>query len=291
LTFNFDALEMRNTHKACFFVPGLFLLLFCMVSASFAEMVVIPMQYRSAVEALPMVKEFLSSGGRAVADPRTNALLLDDDEASIQKIREFLAGFDRLGKQATVRVRFEERSAEEDRSAAASASASGREWRARAGRPRDTDGVDVRLEDRSAGRRGTSEYSVTVVAGSPAYIMVGEEILFTEKWLDLTRRYARVVERISIQKVETGMEVRPTLLQDHADMEIIPRLSERGPGKGVIRFTEAATRVLAPYGRWVTIGGARRQENEVIREIFSRGRGEKNVITSISLMVEPGNPP
>jgi NADPH:quinone reductase-like Zn-dependent oxidoreductase len=59
----------------------------------------------------------------------------------------------------------------------------------------------------------------------------------------------------------------------------------------VIRFTEAATRVLAPYGRWVTIGGASGQENEVIREIFSRGRGERNVITSISLMVEPGNSP
>ena len=280
---------MSNTSKRWFFIPGLFVLLFHAPMATFAETVVIPMQYRSAVEALPMVKEFLSSRGRAVADPRTNALLLDDDEESIQRIREFLAGFDRLGKQAKIMVRFEERSTGKDRSVAAGAAVSGRDWTVGAGEPRDADGADVRMHDRSVRRAGASEYSVTVVAGSPAYIMVGEEILFTEKWLEFTRRYARVVERISVQRVETGMEVWPTLLQDHADIEIIPRLSERGEGKGVIRFTEAATRVLAPYGRWVTIGGASRQENEVIREILLWGREERSAVISISLMVEPGH--
>jgi type II secretory pathway component GspD/PulD (secretin) len=277
---------MTRVRRFRFFVPGVLVFLFALSSASFAETVVIPMQYRTAAEALPMVKALLSSQGKAVADPRTNALLIVDDEASVQRVREFLVGFDQLGKQGRVKVRFQETGSSEDRSAAARARVSGGDWTVSAGGPRRRDGVDVRLEDRTVNQHGTSEFSVVVVSGSPAYIMVGQDLLFTERWLDLSRRYARVTETISIQRIETGMEVRPTLLKDHADIEIIPRISGTGTERGVIRFTEAATRLSAPYGQWVTIGGTSQHSSEVMREILARGRGERSSVTSISLLVE-----
>ncbi len=81
----------------------------------------------------------------------------------------------------------------------------------------------------------------------------------------------------------------PVILKDHADIEIIPRISHGGAGFRVVRFTEASTRLVAPIGEWVTIGGASQQSNEVIRAVLEAGRGEKSSVTSISLLVESGN--
>ena len=263
-------------------------LLWATSSRCSAETLVYPMQYRTAAEAVPMVQPLLSPEGRAVADSRTNALLVVDDEETIQRVREFLQGFDKLGKQAKIRVRFDESGAREKTSVEGRARASGEDWSASAGKPMRKDGVEVRLQDRSRAQQGSSEFFVTVVSGSAAYIMVGQDILYTQRWVDLTRRYARVTESLTIQRIETGFEVLPVILKDHADVEIVPRISHGGPGSRMIRFTEASTRLVAPIGQWVTIGGASQQSNEVIRAFLEAGRGERSSVTSISLLVESG---
>ena len=109
---------------------SLFLTLLCVSflwpATSVAATAMIPMQYRTAAEALPMVQQLLSPGGRAVADARTNALLVVDSEETIQRVREFLEGFDKPGRQAGIRVRFDESGARERTSVEGSARASGR---------------------------------------------------------------------------------------------------------------------------------------------------------------------
>lgn len=258
-------------------------------ASSFAATAMIPMQYRTAAEALPMVEQLLSPGGRAVADGRTNALLVVDSEETIQRVREFLEGFDKPGKQARIRVRFDESGTRERTSVEGSARASGEDWSVSAGKPMRKDGVDVRLQDRSRSQQGSSEFFVTVVSGSPAYIMVGQDIIYNQRWIDLTRRYAGITESVTIQRIETGFEVKPVILKDHADVEITPRISHGGPGSRVIHFTEASTRLVAPMGQWVTIGGTSQQSNEVIRAVLEAGRGERSWVTSISLLVESPN--
>jgi type II secretory pathway component GspD/PulD (secretin) len=247
------------------------------------------MQYRTAAEAVPMVQSLLSPGGRAVADARTNALLVVDDEQAIQRVREFLLGFDKLGKQARIRVHFDESGTRERTSVEGSARASGEDWSVSAGKPMRKDGVEVRLQDRSRTQQASSEFFVTVVSGSAAYIMVGQDILYTQRWIDLTRRYARLTEAVTIQRIETGFEVTPVILKDHADIEITPRISHGGPGSRVVHFTEASTRLMAPIGQWVTIGGASQQSNEVIRAVLEAGRGERSSVSTISLLVEVAN--
>ena len=136
-------------------------------ASSLAATAMIPMQYRTAAEALPMVQQLLSPEGRAVADGRTNALLVVDGEETIQRVREFLEGFDKLGKQARIRVRFDESGARERTSVEGRARASGEDWSVSAGKPMRKDGVDVRLQDRSRTQQGSSEFFVTVVSGQP----------------------------------------------------------------------------------------------------------------------------
>jgi len=276
--------------RSFFIAVGLvFFLTGAWASPCVAETMVYPLQHRTAAEALLMVEPLLSPEGRAAADARTNALLVVDDEGTIQRVREFLQGFDKLGKQARIRVRFDESSARERASVEGRARASGEDWSVTAGKPMRRDGLEVRLQDKSRTQQGSSEFFLTVVSGSAAYILVGQEILYTQRWVDLGRRYARITEAVTIQTMETGFEVIPVLLKDRADVEIIPRISHGGRGPRVIRFTEAATRVVAPIGEWVTIGGTSQQSNEVIRAVLEAGRGESRSVTSISLLVETPN--
>lgn len=272
----------------------LVLVLMCLLKGAWAnpctaETLVYPMQYRTAAEAVPMVRSVISPGGRAVADARTNSLLVVDDAETIQRVRDFLQGFDKLGKQAKIRVRFDEFGARERTSVEARARASGEDWTVSAGKPMRKDGVEVRMQDRSKIQQGSSEFFLMVVSGSAGYIMVGQDILYTQRWLDLTKRYAKITESFTIQRIETGFEVIPVILKDHADVEIIPRISHGGPDSRVIRFTEANTRLVAPIGQWVNIGGASQQANEVVRAVLEAGRGEESSVTSISLMVESDN--
>lgn len=252
-----------------------------------AETAVIRLHFRDASEVLPMVETLLSSEGRATIDSRTNSVVVSDNSESVRKIREFVAHVDKPVEQVTVRFRFQEEGALKSRDLSASGRVSGDDWSVSAGRDR-REGVNVRAQDRRTSLEQRSESFIRVLSGDAAYIRVGKEIPYTERWGYLCRRYAHSLEGVNFQKIETGVEVRPVVSGNRVHIEIIPRVSYREPGdKGVIRFAEAATRVSVSKGQWITIGGHGKTGHEVIREILSRRSAEDQTTVSLSLMVEP----
>jgi hypothetical protein len=250
-------------------------------------MAVIPMKWGAARDILPMVRDLLSPEGRAAADARTNSLLIIDTPESIQSIRAFLENYDKPVAQTKVRVRFQEIGSSEDQSLSGDVRASGNNWTVTTGRQKK-DGVEVRLGKKERRRKRDSEFFIHAASGSWAYIMVGEDVLYNQRWVDLCSRYATLWETPVVQRIETGFEVRPILLQHGAQMDIMPRISRREPEvKGdVIRFSSATTSVAVPYNEWVTIGGAGSRGHELTREILGRGRTREAASLSMSLMVE-----
>ena len=265
------------------------LLFICPGSAfsSRSETVIIRLKFRVATEVLPVVESMLSQEGKATADPRTNSLVVTDDEESIRKVRSFLADFDKPGKQVKISVRFDEVDLIEGRSVSAEGSMSGKHWSVGTGGKKG-DGVDVSLKDRNRSQKGTSEYSIVTMSGSAAYILAGKEIPYRQRWTYLSRRYGGYVDTVVLRRIETGMEVMPLIMGNRAQIEITPRISHEGRGgrRGVVRFTRASTVLSAPLGRWVTIGGTDQRSNEVIREILKSGRGKRDSSMVISLKVE-----
>jgi len=255
--------------------------------SSRSETVIIRLKFRVATEVLPVVESMLSQDGKATADPRTNSLVVTDDEESIRKVHVFLADFDKPDKQVKISVRFEEVDSIEGRSVSTEGRVSGKHWSVGTGRKRG-DGVDVRLEDRNRCRKGTSEYSIITMSGSAAYILAGKEIPYRQRWTYLSRRYGGYVDTVVLRRIETGMEVTPIVMGNRAQIEITPRISHEGRGgrRGVVRFTKASTVLSAPLGRWVTIGGTDQRSNEVIREILKRGGSNRDSSMVISLKVE-----
>lgn len=251
-----------------------------------AAVEVISLNYRSAPEVLSLVKSMLSPEGRISADERTNSLIIVDSEEAIARVKQSLAVIDAPVRQATVRVRFQESGQREERSVSGGGQVSGDNWSVSSGRrPGHGDGVDVRVQDRSGSRGGSSEYFINALSGSWAYIRVGQDILYTARWSDLCRRYGRTV---AFQRIETGFDVRPVIRENMADVEIVPRISEMGAGgrPGEVRFAEASTQVQVPLGQWVTIGGSDQGGNEVFRAILEAGSSRQSSALSIQLFVE-----
>jgi type II secretory pathway component GspD/PulD (secretin) len=219
---------------------------------------------------------------------RTNSIVVSDDSVSVKKIRDFLAHIDKPVEQVTIRFQFRQAGSSKNRDISASGTVSGDNWSVSAGKGSKKEGVHLRAQERRGSVTQSSEAFVRVLSGDAAYIRVGTEIPYTDRWGYLCRRYARCVKKVGFQYMETGMEVRPVVTKERVHLEIIPRVSSRELGeKGVIRFSEASTRVSVSKGEWVTIGGHGQGSNEVIREILSRRSAEDQTTVSLSLMVEP----
>jgi type II secretory pathway component GspD/PulD (secretin) len=268
------------------FSCALVLCLACLVNASLAaEVAVIKVNYRSAAEILPQVQDLLSPEGKASVDTRTNSLIVVDTKESLTKIQTFVASIDKLAEQVKVRFRFQEQGVSTDRDLSASGRVSGEHGSVAVGGDR-REGVHVRASDRVVNRRGNTESFISVMSGSSAYLWVGKEVPFTERWVYLAHHYAHVVETVNFQRVETGFEVLPIVAGNNVQIEIIPRISSLERGGQVVRFAEASTTLSVPKGQWVTIGGTSEQGNEVFRDILSYGSSSTNSSLSLSLMVE-----
>jgi len=255
-------------------------------NSSQAEVAIIEVNHRNVSDILPLVETLLSPGGKAVPDSRTNIIIVNDTSESIAKIKALVTDMDKPAEQVRIRIRFQETGVSQDRDLSASGRISGDRWSVGTGRSR-REGVHVRARDTRVNRQGTTESFISVMSGSSAYLWIGKDIPFTEQWVYLTRRYARVMERVNFQRVETGFEVRPVVSGNNAHIEIIPRMSSlEERDRGVVRFTEASTTMTVPRGQWVTIAGASEQTNEVIRDILSTGSSSANSSLSLSLMVE-----
>jgi len=263
----------------------LILSLTALVNLSLAEVAVIKVNYREASDLFPLVQSLLSSEGKASLDEQTNSIIVNDTSASVVKIQAFVATMDKPAEQVRVRVRFKEASLSTDRDISTSGRISGKHGSVAIGGAEE-EGVHVRAQDSRTQHRGQTESFISVMSGSTAYIWVGRHIPFTQRWVYLTHTYAHEVETVQFQRVETGFEVKPVVAGDRVHVEIVPRISSFEEERGVVRLTEASTKVTVLRRQWVTIGGTSEKSNEAIRAILSTGSSSTNSTLSLSLMVE-----
>ncbi len=267
-------------------VIGAMLLMLILVGSAGAAAEVISAKYRSAAELLPIVRSMLSAEGKISVDERTNSIIIVDTEQAIARVLHSLPMIDTPARQVMVRVRFEESAEREERSVSAGGRVSSSKGSISVGRPpRGSDGVEVRVQDRTSQISGSSEQFVSTMSGSWAFIRVGQEIPYTPRWAELCRRHGQAV---AFQRMETGFEVKAVLQGNLAEVEIVPRISGTSSSgrTGEVRFTEAATRVQVPTGRWIAIGGSEQGAHEVVRAILEGGDSRHSSQLGIQLMVE-----
>jgi type II secretory pathway component HofQ len=256
-----------------------------LATVCFAETAHIKIYFREAEEALPFVETLLSPEGSAVVDKTSNAIIVRDDSETIEKIQQMIKQIDTEPEQVRIRVRFEEEGVSNQSDLSGDISHS--EYSTPSERRVSSTRGSLNVTERSINARESVESFITVSSGSSAYINVGKDIPYTQRWIDYSRNYAHVVEEIVWQRVDTGFEVKPTVTEKAVILEIIPRVSSESEGPdSVIRFTEAATRLTVARGQWVSIGGNSRNSNEVVSDILSKGTDKRKRNIGLYLFVE-----
>ena len=258
--------------------------IFCTIAMA-RDVAVIRVKYRWAGELAPIVQSMLSPDGSVTVSERVNSLVIVDNPDAIQRVRAYLDQFDKPPEQVRIRVRFHEQRTGEAGSISARGRVSGDDWHAATG-GRRKDGADISVEEGRRQRTNFSEHAVIATTGQAAYIVAGKEIPYHERWPDLSRRYGRGVNTVIFQVVETGFDVTPIISDENVLLKIVPRMAYDDDTDAVVRFYGAQTEVRVPYGRWVEIGGVGDQQNEVIKEILSRGRNDQTTSMSMSIMAE-----
>jgi len=271
--------------KRALFFKSIVIFLAFFPGLSLADVVeIIQIRYRSATDALRIVEKLITKDGSVTMDDRTNSLVVKDSEESVGRILKIISTFDKAIEMAKIRVRFNENESESSRQIAAGGSVHGKNWKISSGKKKN--GVEVRIEDIDKTRQTGSEYFVTVASGSPAYIVTGKSIPYREKWVRIGGKHSVAGDSVHFEKIETGFEIMPVIAGDHADIRIVPRISDGEQKGGIIRFSEASTRMTVPLGKWVTIGGADQKENEILNAVLEKGSGTQSSSFSISIMVE-----
>ncbi len=252
--------------------------------SSAGEVAVIQVRYRQAEELVPVVKSMLSTDGTVTVSRRVNSLVIVDTPQAIQRVQDFLDRFDRPIEQVRIHVRFHTRKADRQSGVSARGRISNDNVSVATGGKRK-DGLDIAVENGDRRFKSDSKFFVVAMSGSPVFIRAGKEIPYTHGSA-FFRRYAPGGETVTWHTVESGFEVTATIVGDKAHLKIVPRIAYDDRQDAVIRFFGARTELTTPLGSWVEIGGAEDQQNEVIREIFSRGSSSGKIFSSMSLLVE-----
>ncbi len=256
--------------------------------ATAVESEVIAVHYRAAQDLLPIASPLLSPAGRISADARTNSLIVIDSPEAIDRIVRLVQQVDQPPVALKIEVRFERRQAARERTAEAEGRISG-EGRQISSGDGEEDGVRLRVQDRTREQDRTARVSVATVSGSPAYIRYGTEIPYRERQAGVCRRYGGCPPAVVFHRVETGFWVTPRLAGDRIDLTIVPQVADLASGQRV-RFSAASVHRIVRPGQWSQIGSGQRVQSGALAEILgasdTAGRGSFSISVRVDRLDE-----
>lgn len=262
------------------------LCLMCSIACAATEFKIITLQHRFGQDLLSAVQPLAGPGGTVSAVD--NHLMVQADAEHMAAIEQAVAMLDMERKTLRIRI---------DRSGSAHASGGGiqasgeissgnvRIQHSRPGRQQGN-GVTVEADryERETRTRGSEQ--LAVADGARATIAVGQSVPFTESWMTLARRHARIGQSVQYRDVTTGFTVTPRMIGQMVELEIVPHVASLRQD-GSIEFNELATTVRVAPGQWFDLGGTMQQRDEVSQAILAREGSRSDGGTQLWLMVEP----
>jgi hypothetical protein len=152
-------------------------------------------------------------------------------------------------------------------------------------RPRTGVGLGVESSERRV-RRSSGVFTL-VQDGGESTLTVATQVPFQQVafYRDYATGAGYVTGGVIFQDVGTSLKVQAALLPgNQIRVRLTPRISYlAADGSGAIEFTEAASDVVVPSGRPVTLGGATGQTHTVLRQILGIGRERSAGETAVVL--------
>lgn len=245
---------------------------------------VIPLNYRTAEDVLPIVQSTLGHEGRANA--YGNQLIINADPAKISEIRDLLNQLDTQPKRLLITVDSSESGYGTDRGIRADGSISAGNGQIQIGQGEIHGRDQVRIINRSTSSRSGGTQQIQATEGYPALIQVGQSVPLTTYGHD---GYGQTYRNTQYRDVTRGMYVTASVSGEMVHLNISTnndRMSQSQPGVVTIQGTD--TRVSGRLGEWISLGGVNEQssgnQSDFGRYSTTQGRDDMSLRVKVDLL-------
>lgn len=246
---------------------------------------VIPLNYHTAQDMLPVIQSVLGNEGRV--SPYGNQLIVNAPPEKIEEIRQLLNQIDTQPRRLLISVDSSESNFQSDRGYRADGTISAGDAQVQIGQGEVNGRDQVRIIRRSTDSRGAGTQQVQATEGYPALIQVGQSVPLTT-----TERgpYGQVYSNTEYRDVTRGFYVTATLTgNDIVHIAISSnrdRVNQFQPG--VIDVQSTDTRVSGRLGEWIEIGGVSgenlSQQRDVLQRHSTRGREDMTLRVKVDVV-------
>ncbi|SSB98821.1 type II/III secretion system short domain-containing protein [Pseudomonas sp. 43mfcvi1.1] len=233
------------------------LLLGCSLSVM-ADTQVVPLNYRTSADLLPVAQNFIGKDGQVSA--YGNQLIVNAEPGKIEELRQFLAQLDTAPKRLLITVDTNENNLQGNQGYSVNGAA-----------PSQT-----RIINRSTVSREGGVQQVQASEGQPALIQVGQSVPFTSNQTD---NYGRMQSQTEYRNVTQGFYVTASVTGETVHLSISTnrdRMSQERPD--VVNVQSTDTTVSGRLGEWITLAGVNRQNQAdkqgLTRSYSTQGRDD-----------------
>lgn len=232
------------------------------------------LKHRSAAEMIPLLKPMLESDGAISGSGYT--LIVRSSKENLAQLEPLIAQLDKAPHM--LRITVQQESEGERTKSGASLSGSVKEPK-------------VRIYSTHRNSDENSNQQLQVQEGHWATIRAGQAVPQVVQSIQQGPYGSSVTQGIEYRNVESGFEVRPTLVGDMVRLDIRPFTTRPSPqGGGIIEQQEMMTTINGKPGQWIELGGVAHEQNHqgtgIIYSTRKRGQQTRNV----RIMIEIINP-
>lgn len=245
---------------------------------------IIPLNYRTAEDVLPVAQSVLGNEGRATA--YGNQLVVNAELAKIRELQQVIEQLDTRPHQLLISVDTVDGSQGTQSGYSVNGSVSAGNVEIQSGRGEVNGRDQVRIINRSTSSRGGGTQQVRATEGSPAFIQVGQSQPVTNAGIG---PYGQVYSQTEYRDANQGMYVTASLSGNLVHLTLSTRNDRFNNNyQGSMDTSSTETRISGPIGQWIEVGGVS-ESNQSAQSGFSRhystqGRNDSSLRVKVDLL-------
>lgn len=241
---------------------------------------ILPLQYRTAEQMVPLVRPLVPPPG--TVSGIQNQLIVHTTPQNLAEIRAVLARIDTLPRRLLISVRQDGERAVAGEGVGVSGRASTGRSEVVVGNP--PPGAGVAVQAWGTARSGTDRaiQQVQALEGQPAMIHAGRSVPVPVRQVVRGPLGVQTVDSVEYREVTSGFQVVVRLAGDEVLLDILPQRQSPAPGAlpgsptgGAVDTQQIATTVRGRLGEWIDLGGTVRAAED--RQSVLLGRAGASV--------------
>ena len=267
-----------------------------LVQGAELKLEIIPLQYRTASELIPVIRPLLIEG--ATVTGMNDQLIIKSTHSNISDIKSLLEQIDKQPRRLMITVANEISGVSGGKHQSVTGNYSSgnidisnrpvskvRKGSSISVTDSDTGNIQYRVDGNKTSSAETNNFQLQTLEGQPAYIDTGQLVPVAGRTAFVTNSGVVIQDNIEFHNASSGFYVVPNINGNIVTLQVSPYMSRVNPDQnGVIDVQNIETTVRGRLGEWIEIGGiaqhSRRNESGIL---YNK---ERNLDTAHSVLLK-----